>query len=84
MEQEKVIDIWKDFELIDSKNVYSLSTDEYEIEYDGKTYTIRVTEDDNGIEVLYLCEEGWEEIYGNTGDPIKDSLYLFYEEGGLS
>lgn len=82
MEQEKLID-WKEFELIDIRNVYYASTDEYEIEYDNKTYTIRVAEDDNGSEVLYLGEDGWEEIYGSSGDAVKDALYNFYEEGGL-
>lgn len=83
MEQEKLIDL-QEFELVDTKNVYWASTDEYEIEYNGKTHTIRIAEDDNGVEVLYLGEDGWEEIYGSSGDPMKDALYDFYEEGGLS
>jgi hypothetical protein len=82
MEQQKID--WKEFEVIDSRNVSWSSTDEYEIEYENKTYTIRVYEDDNGVELLYLGFDGWETLWGDDDDQIKNALYDLWSEGNLS
>lgn len=44
--------------------VYSAQTYQVEFEVDGKEYTIRYYEDDNGAEyIVYDEEKGWEKPY---------------------
>lgn len=75
MENQAEIEI----EVVDSKEVYWASTNQYELKIGEKEYCVRVAEDSRGCEYLILNDNGdWDDLeegsHGEDGDLIVEAL----------
>ena len=72
----------------ESREVWWASTMQYEIELNGKEYSIRVAEDSNQAQLFWLSENGWSELYeaeayGDVNIENLNEIYKAWEEGEL-
>ena len=72
----------------ESREVWWASTTQYEIELNGKEYSIRVAEDSNQAQLFWLSENGWSELYeseayGDVNIENLNEIYKAWEEGEL-
>jgi len=72
----------------ESREVWWASTTQYEIELNGKEYSIRVAEDSNQAQLFWLSETGWSELYegeanGDVNIENLNEIYKAWEEGEL-
>lgn len=69
-----------EIEIIDSKEVYWASTNQYELKIGEKEYCVRVAENSKGCEYLILNGDGhWEDLeedsHGEDGDRILEAIW---------
>mgnify|MGYP003155501494 CR=1 FL=1 len=72
----------------ESREVWWASTMQYEIELNGKEYSIRIAEDSNQVQLFWLSENGWSELYegeanGDVNIENLNEIYKAWEEGEL-
>lgn len=58
--------------LEDTREVYYMTTNEYNVEIDGTPYQLRISEDSNGSEELMLDGDTW------INDGFPDEVQLFF------
>ena len=71
------------------KEIYWKSTKELDIEINGKEYCVRVVEDSNGSDIIYLDKhKRWSDLYegeanGDVDIENLNEIYKAWEEGEL-
>tara|TARA_Y100000593_G_C4285558_1_gene325269 strand:- start:91 stop:336 length:246 start_codon:yes stop_codon:yes gene_type:complete len=65
----------EDYEVIDSKRVWTATTDEYVVMVRDTKYILRLHENDKGGEsFIYIEGVGWEELYEGSHGEVEDML----------